>query len=242
MDKKYELLKDDYIHYRWKILYRIRALKDFSDVKAGDVGGYIESEKNLNHEGYCWVYDNAKVYANAEVFGHSKVYGNAQVYGNAKVYDNAEVYGDVKVFGHSEIYGLAKVYHSVIVFGNAQVYGLAKVCGNAWIYGNSKVCGGAEVFGSASVYDDAYVYEGAIVGKVSMPYKNIFQYQCRHRMLTAILTKDDEVLYTLGCQHNITKEEFIDRILGDDGGLENNPHREEYLKLIPAIEIYFKGE
>ena len=242
MAKKYELVKDDYIHYRWKILYRIRALKDFGDVKAGDIGGYIESEKNLSHDGSCWVYDNAKVYGNAEVFGHSKIYGNAQVYGFTKVYNNAEVYGDVKVFGHSEIYGNAKVYSSVMVFGNAQVYEDAKIYGNTWIYGNSKVCGGAEVYGSASVYGNAYVYEGAIVGKVSTPYKNIFQYQCRHRLLTAILTECDEILYTLGCQENITKEEFMDRIYNEDGGLGNNPHREEYLRLIPLVESYFKGE
>ena len=60
-------------------------------------------------------------------------------------------------------------------------------------------------------------------------------------MLTAILTEDDRILYSIGCQHNITEEDFIDRIHNKDGGLEKNPHRAEYLKLIPAINIYFKG-
>ena len=72
-----------------------------------------------------------------------------------------------------------------------------------------------------------------------MPYKNIFQYQCENRVLTAILTEDDEILYSIGCQSNITKEVFLDRIYNEGGGLENNPHRKEYLKLIPAIEMYF---
>ena len=35
------------------ILHRIRALRDFGDVKAGDLGGFIESEGNLSHDGEC---------------------------------------------------------------------------------------------------------------------------------------------------------------------------------------------
>ena len=80
-----------------------------------------------------------------------------------------------------------------------------------------------------------------ITGKISIPYKDIFQYQCQNRILTAILTENDEILYTIGCQQNITKEEFLDRIYNEGGGLKGNPHREEYLRLIPVIEMYFKG-
>lgn len=32
------------------------------------------------------------------------------------------------------------------------------------------------------------------------------------------------------------------RIHNKAGGLKENPHREEYLKLIPLINTYFKGE
>ena len=188
MDKKYELLKDDYINYRGEILYRIRALKDFGDVKAGDIGGYVESEKNLNHDGSCWVYDNAKVYDNAEVCGYARVFGSAEVYDNARVF------------------------------------------------------GSARVFEDAMVYDDAVISEGVIIGNVSIPFKDVFQYQCVYKMLTAILTEDDEILYSIGCKQNITKEEFIYRIYNTDGGLERNPYRKEYLRLIKIIEIYFKGE
>lgn len=42
-----------------EILYQIRALYDFSDVKAGDLGGFIRGEENLSHNDLCWVYDNA---------------------------------------------------------------------------------------------------------------------------------------------------------------------------------------
>lgn len=38
-----------------RTLYSIRALRDFGDVKAGDFGGWIESEDNLSQAGDCWV-------------------------------------------------------------------------------------------------------------------------------------------------------------------------------------------
>ena len=48
-------------------LFQIKALEDFGDVKAGDLCGYIESEKNLSQEGLCWVSGNAQVSGNAWV-------------------------------------------------------------------------------------------------------------------------------------------------------------------------------
>lgn len=70
-------------------LFQIKALKDFGDVKAGDLGGYIEKEENLSHDGIAWVYDNVKVYDNAKVFGDTQVLGNARVCGNAQIYNDA---------------------------------------------------------------------------------------------------------------------------------------------------------
>lgn len=83
--KKFELTNDFITNIFGKKLFRIRALIEFGDVKAGELGGYVEKEENLSHDGKAWVYDNAKVYGNA------RVYDNALVYTNAEVYDNAEV-------------------------------------------------------------------------------------------------------------------------------------------------------
>lgn len=88
---KYEMLHEDKIEMGSHTLYRIRALKDFGNVKAGDIGGYIEKEANLSQEGICWIYDNAKVCGNAKVYGSVRVYGNAWVYGSAWVCGNAEI-------------------------------------------------------------------------------------------------------------------------------------------------------
>ena len=76
---KYEMLYDDKIEIGSHTLYRIRALKNFGTVKAGDIGGYIEKEENLSHEGTCWVYDNARVCENARVCGDARVCDNAYV-------------------------------------------------------------------------------------------------------------------------------------------------------------------
>lgn len=61
MKKKYRLLENDTITVGGRTLYRIEALRDFANVKKGDKGGFVESEKNLSHEGNCRVYDDACV-------------------------------------------------------------------------------------------------------------------------------------------------------------------------------------
>ncbi len=94
--KKYELTTNT-IEVNGVTLYQIRALRDFRDVKEGDLGGYVQSEDNLSHDGNCWIYHNARVYGNAEVFGNSRVYDNAWVFGNAWIHGNTCVYGNAKI-------------------------------------------------------------------------------------------------------------------------------------------------
>ena len=99
MQKKYELLPKEE-----NGLCRIKALIDIPDygVKIGDIGGYIESEKNLSHEGKCWVSGDAWVFGNARVYENAQVSGNSWVSGDAKVFGNARVYGDAEVFGQQK--------------------------------------------------------------------------------------------------------------------------------------------
>ena len=162
-NKKYELT-DETINVYGHILHRIKALRDFSNVKAGDLGGYIEKEYNLDHNGSCWVYDDAKVYNNAKVYDNAIVHGNAEVFGDAKVfggawiYGSAEVYGYAEVFGDAEVHNNAKVYDNAIVHGNAEVFGDARVYGNAFVCGNARVCDCARVFGNARVCGDPKAY------------------------------------------------------------------------------------
>ena len=126
MEKKYKLTEET-LEIDGHVLNRIIALRDFGEVKKGDIGGWIEGQENLSHDDDCWVYSNAKVYGDAEVYGNAKVCGEAEVYGYAEVYDDAEVYGNAKVCGEAKVYGEAEVYGNAIVLGDAKVCGDAKV-------------------------------------------------------------------------------------------------------------------
>ena len=70
--KKYELTSE------MKVIcgveyHRIKALKSFGNVKTGDLGGWIESEKNLSQYGNAWVGGNATVCGNARADGNAIV-------------------------------------------------------------------------------------------------------------------------------------------------------------------------
>jgi hypothetical protein len=80
MQKKYEFLADDCVVVGERRLFRIRAVRDFGEVRRGDIGGYIECEDNLCHDGDAWVHDVAQVYG-----PHAVVRNNARVRGCAWV-------------------------------------------------------------------------------------------------------------------------------------------------------------
>ena len=167
---KYEILKDEFIEFDGRKLYRIRALKDFHNVKKGKVGGYIASERNLSHEGEAWVYGNACVSGDARISDDAWVYGNARVSGNVRVSDDARVYGDARVSGNACVSGDARVSDDARVYGNACVYG------DAWVYGNACVSGDARVSGDACVYGDAQVYGNVWVSGNAQVYGNACVY------------------------------------------------------------------
>ena len=86
--KKYEFTgetKEIRLLFRTATLHRIRATVAFGIVEVGDLGGWIEKEENLSHEGKAWVCGDA------EVCGDAKVWGNAEVCGDAKVFSASHV-------------------------------------------------------------------------------------------------------------------------------------------------------
>ena len=134
-------------------LNQIRALRAIPvyGVKAGDLGGYVESERNLSQEGDCWIDGNAWVG------------GMALVSGDAKVYENATVSGNARVYGDAQVSGNAWVSEDAWVSGTATVSENAKVYGNAEIRGNAQVSENAKVFGWASVYGHTVLGAGVLV-------------------------------------------------------------------------------
>ena len=102
---KYILIKNS----RYYLLYRIKALKNFSDVSKGDIGGYVSSYHNLSQSGNCWVYNNATIR------------GSAQVTKNACVYDYAVICDYVRVTDNAKVSGQSLIYRYAIIFGNANI-------------------------------------------------------------------------------------------------------------------------
>ena len=200
--KKYELIKESKTIFKGREVFRVKALKNFGNVKAGVIGGWVCSENNLSQYGYCWIYGNAKVIDSAKMYDDARMYGNARMCDNARMFDNARMRDNAKMYGN------AKVRGSGIIGGNAEVRDVI-------IYGN--------------VYNK---------------FKKIFQHICEKRILISILTEDNRILYNIGRQVEITKEEFIDRIYNDcevrGKGLEEYPHRQEYLDMIDIAESYLK--
>ncbi len=97
--KKYELVAEDTIEFFGIKLFRIRAVRDFGAVKAGDLGGYVESEENLSHDGEAWVSDKARVFDKAQVLDKARVSDWAQVSGTAWVAGRTLVSGEAQVSG-----------------------------------------------------------------------------------------------------------------------------------------------
>lgn len=217
MEKKYRLLEDDTVLVDGRTLYRIEALRDFADVKKGDKGGYVENEKNLSHEGDCWVYNSAKVYDNARVYDNAKVYDDAVVRGSAKVFrramvrDNAMIYDKAVVFGEVIIHDNAKVYERAVLCNYAVVGESAEVYGRAGVYGNAVICGDAEVSKDADYYVSKNVWSN----------NRYFTYTRSNKM------------WTVGSFHG-TGEELIRKAYQD-----SEVSGREYKRVVEYVETMF---
>lgn len=192
--KKFELTTK--ISFNGRTLYRIRALKNFRNVKKGDLGGYVEKESNLSQTGDAWIYDDAKAMDNAIVKNDATLHHNAEIYDNAivsgsasvnenatlrdksTVNDKAILYGNVILVDDATIYGKARLYDYVLVSGNAQVYdnarcyGFAKIEDDTQVF-NDTIIDNAVISGSACVFDKATVKDNSTVSGHINLYGNI---------------------------------------------------------------------
>ena len=146
---KYILIKDDTYYCIRRGYYRPKAIKDFSSISKGDIGGFIDGYHNLSQNGNCWVGNSAIVSGNSIVYDNAKVFNKAIIYGNAQIYEDAKVFGkamvnsaNAKVSEESaRIFGKSKIFGNAQISGHAIIYDNAQVCGNATIYGNAHICG-----------------------------------------------------------------------------------------------------
>lgn len=178
MANKYIILQNDSIQHEGRTLYRIKALRSFKWVSAGDLGGYIEGEHNLSQIGTCWVFDDAKIFDKAIVRDEAEITNEAQVFGEAIVADQAKVYGyanlrdDSMTMGHGEVCEYARLSNKAVVENHAKVYGHARVEGEASVRNFAEVYGNARVTGYSFVDDDAKVYGYATIDGQARIYEH----------------------------------------------------------------------
>jgi hypothetical protein len=90
--RKYRLRKDlkaQYPDYPRVTFYQIEALRNFSDVKKGDLGGFIQNYHNLSQVGDCWLY-SGYIHEDAKVSGKSRIY-------ESDILNNSTVCGDSEI-------------------------------------------------------------------------------------------------------------------------------------------------
>ena len=120
-NSKYEIT--DIAHEAYPFLHRIRALHDIGDeVKAGYLGGFVESESNLSFEqgDDAWIFDNAISCNNATVDNSSFLRGNAIACENAYISGGSQLLDHVRAEDYAYICG-------GIMQGNARISGCARI-------------------------------------------------------------------------------------------------------------------
>ena len=149
MKEKYEITDIPHPKYPW--LHRIRALVHVNEqVERGDLGGYVESAKNLSQEGHCWIYDQAICCEGALVTEDARLYDGAMARDSALISGDARMFEQAKAEGNSivlsgELKENARVAGEAVISqadnGNSPLLGkncnvYAKVCGGFIIYDN----------------------------------------------------------------------------------------------------------
>ena len=263
MEKKYEITKETMKvigNNGKKTLHRIKALKDFGNVKKGDFGGFVENESNLSQEGDCWIFDNAIccgnaiVYENAIVGENAMVHENASIRGSAKVYGNTTISGNTRIRGYSRILGSAKVYGNTTISGNTIIGDNSRIYGNAVIYGNSKILGRSKIFGNAilenvessdyaRIYGDVNISDNIdICDDANIKNNKSFLYiSCAYGKITIFRTITNKIIVKNHLQKWVL-EDFEKEV---NTFIETKPNAKylgglELLSIIQLAKVYFE--
>lgn len=147
--KVIHFIEDGSIKYR--VLRRIKALKSFSDVIAGELGGFVETEENLSQEGNCWVYDDAYVADKAAVRDNTRIKDNGSVEGKAIAMGNCIVRDNCTVTNSAILKGNATLAGNTVVSDTSVVDGYTVINGSISIEGDSRICSNTCLSGEITI-------------------------------------------------------------------------------------------
>ena len=218
MDKHFKLTEGTIVNEAGVTLHRIMATRDSRHAKAGQLGGFVESEDNLGGE--AWVDNNAEVWGEAFVYCYAYVSGNARVYGRAQVYDYAWVGEDARVYDN------ARIYDSAYVGGHAEVHGQTEVEGMAAVKDEAEVTGHARVVGWAKIGRRAFIEH--------LRDYCVFQGFGRRKdcPLTAFREKNGEV--------GVLFEHYSETLEGFTALIGDAPSGQTLRAIIEVIKLHFK--
>lgn len=209
--KKYELT-DETIKIENKTLYRIRALKDIPGyVKAGELGGFVQSEHNLSHYGGCWIYDNACVYDNARVRDNAQIQDNAQIYGNAIIRQTAFIKDNASINEHAHIGRGSYISGHAKITDNTSIQ-ICMITDNAYVHGDCKlycctVRDKVEILGNIEISDAEFGGE-AIIQRPSDYY--LIQHPTQYNTILTIFKGKDGNKYISPSRGKTEIKPFVD--------------------------------
>lgn len=158
--KKYEIT--DIAHPVYPELHRIRALRQVgTDVPAGELGGFVQSEANLSQDrDDAWLYgdsvsrDDARVCDGARLYDQAMAQDLALVSGSSTMYDNA-------VACDNAILTAGCIRNEAIVCGNARVRENTITHASPVVTGQGVVMG--DISGCIVVFEQGFVLPGQTI-------------------------------------------------------------------------------
>lgn len=102
-EKKYELIPAVFEGRKYgddSRAFRVKALKDFSNVKVGELGGFVTDENTLSQEGDCWIYPESYVGRGCRVQDKAMISEGAFIIGNVQIKGFSNIRGDVCIAGN----------------------------------------------------------------------------------------------------------------------------------------------
>lgn len=149
-DRKYEIIADGD-----KEGFSIRALRDISyRVKKGQMGGKVDSEKNLSQFGECWIDMGCSSRGGALVTDNAVISGAIDVSGRAIISDNSYVDGCGRIGDSVIIGGKAKLSGDLHLHGNIFIADAVNLSGRITINGNPIIRGNISLRGTVEIGDN----------------------------------------------------------------------------------------
>lgn len=238
---KYELIPEGE-------LFRIKALKDFRDIKKGDLGGLIGTGFNLSQYGESWVYKGSIVdecvrVEDDSIIINSHLNGEGLIKGKT-IIDNCTT----GCFSRISTKGSA-IIKNCFILGELCVF-KANIISNVTVNNDcslvafkDSIINGCIVDGAVTVSECVTVSpystkkiimkNGRIKNDIEFSYDSIGFFSLKKRDI--IIYKHKNMFYCdIGCQKHMTLSD-LERRIKEDGGMK--PHRVAYVELMKIAHL-----